>query len=177
MCSPDSMTPCSQSALFALTGAWLPITKARRRSETPRAIRPRRRRFTNGEAGLDQPDVAESLALRIHRVKEAVRVEVQPDPGRQADAPFTVRLSRQSDREPRAFQEHRGPAGGEVERTRIARRNVAKVPGRHVQHPVQQGRELLGRRVIGEESLQAVCDLGRRRDVGRVAAGPVSDQD
>ena len=114
---------------------------------------------------LQEPGVAELLAGGVHRLGDAVGVEVQAVARRQADRPLLVGVVGQADREPLALQDHRIRAGGQVHRAGVPGGDVAELPGRGVQDPVDQRGELLGRRVEREEPVQAVGDLGGRRDV------------
>ena len=126
---------------------------------------------------LQEPGVAEELAGGVHRLGDAIGVEVQAVSRPQADRPLLVGVVGQADREPLALQDHRIGAGGQMHRAGVAGGDVAELPGRGVQDPVDQRRELLGRRVEGEEPVQAGGDLGGRRDVGPIPVVPVPDQD
>ena len=64
-----------------------------------------------------------------------------------------------------------------MHRAGVARGDVAKLPGPRVQHPVDHRRELLGRRVVGEELVQAVGNLGGRSDRGPIRDVSVPGQD
>ena len=126
---------------------------------------------------LQEPGIAEHLTGGVHRLGNAIGVEIQPVPGGQSDGPLLVGVLRQTDREPCAFKDHRPSAGGKMHRAGVARGDEAKLPGPRVQHPVDHRRELLGRRVEGEELVQAVGKLGGRSDCGPIRDVSVTGQD
>ena len=113
----------------------------------------------------------------VHRLGDAIGVEVQAVPRPEADRPLLVGVVGQADRGPPALQDHRIGAGGQVHRAGVPGGDVAELPGRGVQDPVDHRGELLGRRVEREEPVQPGGDLGGRRDVRACPDVAVPDQD
>ena len=126
---------------------------------------------------LPESSIAELLADGVHRLRDAVRVEVEPVPCRQADGSLLVGVLRQADGEPLAFEDHRPCAGGEMHRAGVSGGNVAELPGHGVQDSVEHRGELPDRRVEGEEPVQAVGDLSGRCDIGPIRDVAIPDQD